>query len=84
MVNVTYAMPVSSSAMSKGVQPPKPMMHIAYSSYFKFFYIFLIPAKFINVPYFHLNLRFLLSLRFCFPLMHLRIMLYTYFAPLDS
>ena len=74
----------------RGVQSPKPVMHIAYSPYLDNFYKFpSISARFINVPSIFVQFWvFSVIYVFCFPpilsMMHLRIMLCTYWKPLTD
>src|SRR6218665_236222 len=87
-------LPLISMVFYRASIPPKSMMHIAYPlisrKNFNFPHIF---AKFINFPLFSFNLRFSakftyfwLNYMFLLPpiliVMHLFIMLYTYWTPL--
>src|SRR6218665_205538 len=67
---------------------PKPMMHIAYPPYFHKIYNPPISTKFINFLLVFVKLRFLCLIYFCLlpppilTMMHLYIMLHTYWTPL--
>ena len=56
-----YGNRVKASSVAKAYIPPKPMMHIAFYPYFKFFYKFHPPisAKFIHFPNISANVPFL-------------------------